>query len=100
MLRLASRIGDNLLAMQTETGLFPRAGRKWGRVGDPVPLALLHLAATIEGERDAIPAAVVDRYRFHARWEGDPLHPDQQRPGDSRTFDDHVYFGPIETGAD
>ena len=45
LLRLACRVADNLLAMQTPTGLFPRPEREWARTSDDIPLALLHLAA-------------------------------------------------------
>jgi pectate lyase len=71
ILRLAGRIGDNLLAMQTPTGLFPRRGREWARTGDDIPLALLHLVAAIEGKRNAIPPPAIDRQFFHAVYYGE-----------------------------
>lgn len=92
ILRLAARIGDTLLATQTPTGLFPRRGREWARTGDDVPLALLHLAAAIEGRRDRIPRAAVDRQFFHAVYYGE-LEPHQKKRDDERTYDSNVYYG-------
>ncbi|MPY89732.1 MAG: hypothetical protein GEU99_17645 [Luteitalea sp.] len=92
ILQLAGRVGDNLLALQTPTGLFPRKGREWARTGDDIPLALLHLAAAIEGKRDMIPPPVTDRQFFHAVYYGD-LEPYQKKRADERTIDSYVYYG-------
>jgi pectate lyase len=92
ILRLAGRIGDNLLAMQTPTGLFPRRGREWARTGDDIPLALLHLVAAIEGKRNAIPPPAIDRQFFHAVYYGE-LEPHQKKRADERTYDSNVYYG-------
>jgi len=92
LLRLACRVADNLLAMQTPTGLFPRPEREWARTSDDIPLALLHLAAAIEGRRDAVPPPITDRGFFHAVYYGD-LEPHQQKRADERTYDHYVYYG-------
>lgn len=92
MLRLAARIGDNLLALQSATGLFPRRDREWARTGDDIPLALLHLAAALEGRRDRIPPAAIDNQFFHAVYYGE-LEPHQKKRGDERTQDSLVYYG-------
>ena len=91
-LRLAGKIGDNLLAMQTDTGLFPRPGRDYARTGDDIPLALLHLAAALAGRRAEIPAAVFDRRFFHCEYHG-PLEEYQKKRADARTYDHYVFYG-------
>ncbi len=91
-LQLACRIADNLLKTQAPTGLFPRAGREYARTGDEIPLALLHLAAALEGKRDQLPPAAFDRRFFHCEYHG-PLAPHQQKRADKRTYDHRVYYG-------
>ena len=91
-LRLASRIADNILATQTATGLFPRARREWARTGDEIPLALLHLAASLAGESARMPAPIRDSRFFHCEYH-DPLEGYQQKRADKRTYDDLVYYG-------
>jgi pectate lyase len=92
VLRLACRIADNLLAGQTTTGLFPRASREYARTGDEVPLAILHLAATLEGKRSLLPQAIFDRRFFHCEYHG-PLGKHQQKRDDKRTYDHLVFYG-------
>jgi len=91
-LRLASRVADNLLKTQTPTGLFPRSGRKYARTGDEAPLAILHLAAAIQGKRNLIPPAAFDRRFFHCEYHG-PLEEHQKKRADRRTYDHLVYYG-------
>jgi pectate lyase len=91
-LRLASRIADNILSMQTATGLFPRPGREWARTGDEIPLALLHLAAAVAGKSEQMPAPIRDSRFFHCEYHG-PLEAHQQKRADKRTYDDLVYYG-------
>jgi pectate lyase len=91
-LQLARRVGDNALKSQSPSGLFPRAGRQYARTGDEVPLALLHLAAAIEGKRSLLPAASFDSRFFHCEYHG-PLEAYQQKRDDKRTYDDLVYYG-------
>ncbi|MDO8543807.1 MAG: hypothetical protein Q7S40_25475 [Opitutaceae bacterium] len=91
-LRLAGRVGDNLLAIQSPTGLFPRRGREWARTGDDIPLALLHLVAAIEGKRSRIPPPAIDRQFFHAVYYGE-LEPHQKKRADDRTYDSNVFYG-------
>jgi pectate lyase len=92
ILRLAGKIGDNLLALQSPTGLFPRRGREWARTGDDIPLALLHLVAAIERKRDRIPPPAIDRQFFHAVYHGE-LEPHQKKRADERTYDSLVFYG-------
>jgi len=66
ILRLACRIGDNLLKLQKQTGLFPLPGRQYARTGDGIPLVLLHLAANIQGKRNKIPEPIYDDRYFHS----------------------------------
>ena len=91
-LRLASRIADNILKMQTDTGLFPREGRLWASTGDEVPLALLHLAASLAGKGEQMPPPVRDSRFFHCEYHG-PLEDHQKKRADKRTYDDLVYYG-------
>ncbi len=90
-LRLACRVGDNILKTQTETGLFPRRGREFARTGDEIPLSLLHLAAACQGRRSAVPAPTHDSRGFHCEYHG-PLPDDAKKPGDKRTTDGHVFY--------
>ena len=92
LLRLACRIADNVLKMQTPTGLFPRPGRDYARTGDEAPLALLHLAGALDGKRSALPPAVLDSRFFHCEYDGD-LAPHQQKRADRRTYDNLVFYG-------
>jgi len=69
-LKLACRVGDNLLRTQSKTGLFPRAGCEYARTGDQIPLALLHLAAEFDGKTG--------------------LNPNLK---DNRTYDNNVFYG-------
>ena len=72
MLRLACRVADNLLESQTDTGLFPRPRRKYARTGSEVPLALLHLAAVMEGKSDKMPQPpTCDNRYFHCEFHGE-----------------------------
>ncbi len=91
-LRLAGRLADNLLRRQAPSGLFPRARREYARTGDEAPLALLHLAAAIEGRRDAVPQPVLDARFFHCEYDG-PLQEHQKKRADRRTYDNKVFFG-------
>ncbi len=91
-LHLASRIGDNILRMQTTTGLFPRPGREWARTGDEIPLALLHLAASFAGRSERMPPPIRDSRFFHCEYHG-PLEDHQKKRADKRTYDDLVYYG-------
>jgi pectate lyase len=92
ILRLACRVGDNILKMQASSGLFPRPGRDYARTGDEVPLALLHLAAAVDGKQAALPPPVYDSQFFHCQYDGE-LRPDQQKRADSRTYDHMVFYG-------
>ncbi len=92
-LRLACRVADNILASQADSGLFPRTDREYARTGDEIPLALLHLAAALEGRRDLIPQATPDRQFFHAIYYGE-LEPHQQKRADERTQDNRVFYDP------
>jgi hypothetical protein len=90
-LRLACRIADNLLATQSETGLFPRPGRDFARTGDEAPQALLHLAAALDGKSSSLPAPILDSRFFHCEHDG---YPKERRViPDKRTYDDVVYYG-------
>jgi len=92
LLQLACRIADNILTMQTETGLFPRPGRVWARTGDEIPLALLHLAAAINGKSSSLPPAIFDHRFFHCEYHGQ-LDRHQQKRADKRTYDSLVFYG-------
>ncbi len=92
MLSLACRIGDNILNTQHETGLFPHTNRDYARTGDEIPLALLHLAAVIEGKEESLPAPIYDSRFFHCEYHGH-LEPHQQKRADKRTYDHLVFYG-------
>jgi len=91
-LRLARSIADNLLKMQTPTGLFPRTGRQWARTGDEIPLALLHLAAATKGKSSLLPPPIFDGRFFHCEYHGQ-LEKHQEKRADKRTYDDYVFYG-------
>ncbi|MHC4432911.1 MAG: hypothetical protein ACYTBS_13805 [Planctomycetota bacterium] len=93
MMKMARRIADNLLKTQTSTGLFPRAGREYARTGDEIPLALLHLAAALEGQSDKMPPPAFDGRFFHCEYHGE-LAEHQKKRGDKRTYDNYVFYGP------
>jgi hypothetical protein len=92
MLRLACRVGDNLLKRQTKSGLFPLAGREYARTGDEIPLALLHLAGALDGKSSSLPAAVFDGRFFHCEYHGE-LEEHQKKRNDKRTYDHYVFYG-------
>jgi pectate lyase len=90
-LTLAARVGDNLRRWQTQTHLFPRPGYAWGRTGDAVPLALLHLAAALDGRSDRLPQPMLDNGYLHCEHDGaSGPNPNIQ---DDRTYDSTIYFG-------
>jgi len=91
-LQLACSIADNLLKMQTPTGLFPRPGRQWARTGDEIPLALLHLAGAIKGKGSLLPQPILDSRFFHCEYHGQ-LEKYQQKRDDKRTYDHMVFYG-------
>jgi len=91
-LKLACSIADNLLKIQTPTGLFPRSGREWARTGDEIPLALLHLAAAIMGKQALLPQPIFDGRFFHCEYHGQ-LEKHQQKRDDKRTYDHYVFYG-------
>ncbi len=92
MLTAARQIGDNLLRLQTDTGLFPRPGREYARTGDEIPLALLHLTAALEGKGDQMPPPAFDSRFFHCEYHGQ-LQKHQQKRADKRTYDNYVFYG-------
>lgn len=92
LLSLASRIADNLIAAQAKSGLFPRPGREYARTGDEIPLAILHLAAALQGKSEAMPQAIYDSRFFHCEYDGE-LREDQKKRADSRTYDHLVFYG-------
>ncbi|UCG49843.1 MAG: hypothetical protein JSU94_08670 [Phycisphaerales bacterium] len=91
-MRLACRIGDNMLRLQSGTGLFARRGRAWARTGDEIPLALLHLAAAILGKESLMPQPAFDSRFFHCEYHG-PLEEHQKKRADKRTYDNLVFYG-------
>ncbi len=91
-LRLACRVGDNILKRQSKTGLFPRPERQFARTGDEAPLALLHLAAALTDPTCDLPRPILDSRFFHCEHDG-PLAPHQQKRADKRTYDHLVYYG-------
>jgi pectate lyase len=92
MLDTACRIADNLLRLQSSTGLFPRPKREYARTGDEIPLALLHLAAALRGASDRIPPPAFDSRFFHCEYDG-PLAEYQKKRADARTYDNYVFYG-------
>ncbi len=92
LLELASCVGDRILKVQTQSGLFPRPKRTFARTGDEAPLALLHLAAAIQGKRSLLPAALYDSRFFHCQYDG-KLEKHQQKRADKRTYDNLVFYG-------
>ncbi|MGD8238028.1 MAG: pectate lyase [Armatimonadota bacterium] len=70
-LRLARRIADNILAATFHKGLFTASpDHPNASFNDITPLALLHLAAAIQGKADAVPAYNAGRAYFHCPYDG------------------------------
>ena len=92
LLRLARRVGDNVLKTQAASGLFPRPGRIYARTGDEAPLALLHLAAALAGRQARMPPPIYDSRFFHCEYHG-RLAKHQRKRADSRTYDSLVFYG-------
>lgn len=92
ILGLARRVGDNLVRTQAKSGLFPRSGRVYARTGDEIPLALLHLAAVLQGKRAQMPQPIYDRRFFHCEYHGE-LEDYQKKRADKRTYDHLVFYG-------
>jgi pectate lyase len=91
-LPVACRIADNLLQLQAKSGLFPRRGRAYARTGDEIPLAVLHLAATLLGRKNVLPSPKFDGRFFHCEYDG-PLAEYQKKRADKRTYDNNVFYG-------
>jgi len=91
-LQLACRVADTILAAQAATGLFPRRGREYARTGDEAPLAVLHLAAALAGQRERMPQPILDSRFFHCEYHG-KLAKHQQKRADKRTYDHLVFYG-------
>jgi len=91
-LAAARQVAGNLLKTQAASGLFPRPGRRYARTGDEIPLALLHLAAAVEGKQYLLPPPVYDQRFFHCEYHGD-LDEHQKKRADKRTYDNYVYYG-------
>ena len=92
LLQLACRIADALVQRQTASGLFPRSGRSYARTGDEVPLAILHLAAAVDGKSSCLPAPILDSRFFHCEYHGE-LEEHQRKRADKRTYDHLVFYG-------
>ena len=92
MLTVACRIADNLLRLQASSGLFPRPKREYARTGDEIPLALLHLAAVLDGKSEKMPPPAFDGRFFHCEYHG-PLEEYQTKRADKRTYDNYVFYG-------
>jgi pectate lyase len=87
----ATHVADYLVSLQAPTGLFPRPGASHARTGDEIPLALLHLAAAMRQQHNALPAMSLDKRYFHARYYG-PLAESQKKRADERTTDTLVFY--------
>lgn len=92
-LQLAVSVGDNLLALQAASGLFPRCSYVYARTGDEIPLALLHLAGAIAGKSALLPMPVLDDQYFHAVFDMSPSDSERDEPLRSRTYDNLVFYG-------
>jgi hypothetical protein len=55
-------------------------------------LALLHLAAALEGRSEEMPPPVFDSRFFHCEYHGG-LAEHQQKRADKRTYDNLVFYG-------
>jgi len=90
-LKLASHLGDILLKLQCETGLFPRPGRVYARTGDEIPLAILHLAAALDDKESLLPPPMLDNAYFHCEYDG--AKGPNPNIDDHRTYDIDVFYG-------
>ncbi len=87
-LQLATIVADNILEKRFDNGLFPRRQREYARTGDEIPLALLHLAAAIEGKQSQMPRMKLDQQYFHSSFDGI-----ETKSWKSRTYDTTVFYG-------
>lgn len=68
-LKLAERIGDNILAQRYVRGLFvDGSNRRFTRLDRHEPLALLHLVAALRGEQDCVPRYWPNQAYFACYW--------------------------------
>jgi len=96
ILRFACHISDNIIETQTETGLFPHYPRQYARTGAEEPLAIMHLAAAIDGKDSLLPRPMFDRRAFHSPYHGE-LKPHQRKRRDTRTYDHLVFYGKLRS---
>ena len=100
MLRLACRVADNMLNLQTKTGLFPRPGRNYCRTGSEIPLALLHLVSVLDGKIDKMPQPpTCDSRFFHCQYAGEwpeelkKLKAERMKSyPDKRIYDSQIFY--------
>ena len=90
--KLACRVADNIVKKQSKSGLFPRSGRAFARTSDEAPLAVLHLAAVLDGKQSVLPRPVYDSRFFHCEYHGE-LEQHQKKRADRRTYDHLVFYG-------
>ncbi len=110
----ATKLADELLLWQAKSGVFTRPAKKYpfggeqlnhavepglyypksiyGRTGDEIPLALLHLVAALNGKGSSMPQAMQDNQYLHCIYHGD-LKPWQRKRLDVRTYDWLVFYG-------
>jgi pectate lyase len=70
-LRAAQRVGDNILTQRFDKGFFlPSKDHLYARFDSVEALALLHLAAALRGESDAVPAYCAGRAYLHCPFDG------------------------------
>lgn len=81
-LRLAERLGDNMMAKRLRSGLFASPQRQYARIDAIEPLALLHLAQALGAVQDPVPAWPGGSGRFHAHFDGH-----------GRTTDSKLFYG-------
>ncbi|WP_081824120.1 hypothetical protein [Paenibacillus sp. UNC451MF] len=71
-IQLAQRIGDRLLLYRNHRGLFmPSADHEYAKLDAVEPLALLHLAAELQGVRNRLPVYCGGRPFFAAAYDGE-----------------------------
>jgi pectate lyase len=84
-LRLAKRIGDNLLEQRSHEGFFVTdKGRLNAKFDAIEPFALLALEAALQGRPDAVPEYIAGRGYIHGRFDGH-----------GRTYDSHVIWAQV-----
>ncbi|HUV64343.1 MAG TPA: ankyrin repeat domain-containing protein [Sedimentisphaerales bacterium] len=89
-LMLARQVADNILTARTQDRCLPK-DCFYVRTGDEAMLAVLHLAAALQGKSHKIPQPKVDRQYFHCAF-SDAVGSGRTET-DARVWDEPLFYG-------